>query len=131
MKVDGQERMFERTHVTTGHEVGDSFANGTIMDLLAGGPLGVAYASFADCYTASRVCRGSEIARNRTIGGTLFGAIGFGIGAVMDKQHERRTPRYARTVRPRAPAASLAPPLGVAGARRLVTVAWAGAEPSW
>jgi len=116
--------VFERTHVATVHEVGDSVANGVIVGLLAGGALGVAVASFSDCYEGSRVCTGSENAHNRAIGGTLFGAIGLGIGAVMDERHERRTLRYARTVRPGAATVWLAPSIDVAGARLLISAAW-------
>jgi hypothetical protein len=124
MKVEGRERVFDRAHITTVHEVGDSLTNGMIVGLLAGGALGVAYASFSDCYKDSRVCTASENARNRAIGGALFGAIGLGIGAVIDKRHERRTLRYTRPVASRAPTVSLAPSLGVTGARLLVTAAW-------
>ncbi len=97
--------------------------------LLAAFPIGTG-ALAAAAQTAStvskrsRVCTGSDNAHNRTIGGALLGAIGLGIGAVMDTRHKRRTPRYARTVRPLAPAVSFAPSLGVAAARPLVTAAW-------
>lgn len=96
--------------------------------LLAAFPIGTgalaAAQTAATVSKRSRVCTGSDNAHNRTIGGALLGAIGLGIGAVMDTRHERRTPRYARTVRPLAPAVSLAPSLGVAAARPPVTAAW-------
>ncbi len=65
-----------------------------------------------------------ERAHVTTVGSASFGAIGLSIGAVVDKAISRRTLRYVRTVRPGAPAVSLAPSFGVAGARLLVTAAW-------
>jgi hypothetical protein len=128
LKVDGHEQVFEFDHVTTVHEVGDPLTNGLIIGLLIGGSLGVVGGAFVmDCGgppDGLRACTSTDRSRNAAIGGAVYGAIGLGIGAVVDKAIGRRTLRYARAARPGAATVSVAPSIGPAGARLFVIAAW-------
>jgi len=128
IKTDGGNRVFELPHVTTVHEVGDPLKNGMVIGLLAAGTLGIVVgASVSDCgawlegYVA---CTTAEKVQNAAIGGALYGAIGLGVGALVDKAMSGRTLRYVRPAQANAVTVSLAPSISASGARMLIGAAW-------
>jgi hypothetical protein len=125
--VDGRERVFERPYVATIHAVGDPLKNGMVYGLLVGAPLGiVAGAAVGECggYEEWRPCTRTEKLYLGAVGGAMLGAMGLGVGAIVDNLIGRRTLLYERPARSRVPAVSIAPSVTLSGARLLLTAAW-------
>ena len=128
MKVDGRERVFERRTVATVHGIGDPLKNGMLVGLGAGAAYGIAAGAIGTTcggfFTEERTCTPTEKAQLGAVGGVLFGAVGLGVGALVDRLISRRTLLYARTPPSGSPTVSLAPVVTVSGARLRLTATW-------
>jgi hypothetical protein len=86
----------------------------------------VAGAAVGECggYEEWRPCTRTEKLYLGAVGGAMLGAMGLGVGAIVDNLIGRRTLLYERPARSRVPAVSIAPSVTLSGARLLLTAAW-------
>jgi hypothetical protein len=126
--VEGRDLVFDRQHVRTIYERGDSLKNGTIIGLLAGATLGiVAGVGGTDCggfFEAVRSCTGGEKVRLAAVSAGVFGAVGVGIGAGIDALIRGRRLLYERPRPSGVPAISVMPSFAPSGARLLLRATW-------
>lgn len=128
LSVDGRTVVFALRDVAAVHGIGDPLRNGMLIGLAVGGGFGIlAGAVGTECggfFEAVRECSPAEKFRLGAVGGAVFGLVGLGMGAAVDRVISRRTVLYVRGPRPGAMAIAVTPRFAPAGAAVRVTATW-------
>ena len=127
MTAAGRELTFERQHVTSVYERGDSVKNGMYIGLVTGAAVGIAGGvSSTQCggFFGARACTGGDKARLAAIGGTMLGALGMGIGVGIDALITGRRLVYDRPRRSARRTILIAPALAPSMTTLSLAVAW-------
>jgi hypothetical protein len=127
MTAAGRDLTFDRQHVASVYQRGDSLTNGMMIGLVTGAGFGFASGAFGtDCGALFdvRPCTDGEKARLGAAFGGVFGAIGMGIGAGVDALMIGRRLLYERPRRSEVPTVSISPSVAPSSTRLSLTVAW-------